>query len=202
MHGIPFEAGPGARIDRMSAAVSIVRGLIDGEIVDHESQWYSIVGALHAPRSVQARLPILIGGEGPTKTLRLVAEQADMWNARGSVDSLAASDATLTAHCAIVGRDPATIERLTNRWIAVRDDVSIARRAIEATNRHQEVTDHDPGIVVAGSPDVVAAALRPVVAIGFRHIVVSLRAPWDHETIRRLPEVRALLRDSPVPVPR
>jgi alkanesulfonate monooxygenase SsuD/methylene tetrahydromethanopterin reductase-like flavin-dependent oxidoreductase (luciferase family) len=201
MHGIPFEASPGARIDRLGAAVSIVRGLIDGEIVDHDSRWYTLIGARHAPRPIQARLPILIGGEGPTKTLRLVAEQADMWNARGSRDRLAATDAILADHCAAVGRDPGTIERLTNRWIAIRDDVDEASRAIDATNRHQEVTDPDQGIVAVGPPDVVAAALRPVVELGFRHLVVSLRAPWDHETISRLPEVRELLRD-PAPMPR
>ena len=50
-----------------------------------------------------------------------------------------------------------------------------------------------PAVVVTGPPETVAAALRPVVDLGFRHIVVSLRAPWDHETIARLPEVRDLL---------
>jgi alkanesulfonate monooxygenase SsuD/methylene tetrahydromethanopterin reductase-like flavin-dependent oxidoreductase (luciferase family) len=195
MHGLPFESSPGARIDRLSAAVSVIRGLLDGEIVDQESRWYSFVGAQHAPQPVQQHLPILIGGEGPTKTLRLVAERADMWNARGSWDRLAALDVTLADHCAAVGRDPGSIERLTNRWIAIRDEVDDARRAIEATNRYQDVTDHDPQIVVAGPPDVAAAALQPVVDAGFRHIVLSLRAPWDHETITRLSEVRELLNE-------
>lgn len=201
MHGIPFEASPGARIDRLGAAVSIVRGLIDGEIVDHDSRWYTLTGARHAPQPIQAHLPILIGGEGPSKTLRLVAEHADMWNARGSRDSLAASDSILASHCAAIGRDPDSIERLTNRWIAIRDAVDAASEAIEATNRYQGVTDPDPGIIAAGPPDVVAAAVRPVVELGFRHIVVSLRAPWDHETIIRLREVRDLLRDA-APDPR
>jgi hypothetical protein len=41
----------------------------------------------------------------------------------------------------------------------------------------------------------VADALRPVVELGFRHLIVSLRAPWDHETIARMPEVRDRLRE-------
>jgi alkanesulfonate monooxygenase SsuD/methylene tetrahydromethanopterin reductase-like flavin-dependent oxidoreductase (luciferase family) len=196
MHGLAFEDGPGARIDRLGAAVSIVRGLIDGEIVDHESRWYTLSGARHEPRPIQAHLPILIGGEGPTKTLPLVAEYADMWNARGSRDSLAASDLILGAHCAAIGRDPATIERLTNRWIAIRQDVAAAKQVMDGINRHQGVTEPDQGIIALGPPDVVAAAIRPVVDLGFRHLVVSLRAPWDHETIARLPEVRALLLDG------
>jgi alkanesulfonate monooxygenase SsuD/methylene tetrahydromethanopterin reductase-like flavin-dependent oxidoreductase (luciferase family) len=193
MHGLAFEDSPGARIDRLRAAVSIIRRLIDGEIVDHDSRWYTLSGARHAPRPIQAHLPILIGGEGPTKTIPLVAEYADMWNARGSYDSLAASDKILAHQCAAIGRDPATIERLTNRWITIRDDVGAANEVMDAINRHQGVIDLDPGIIELGPPEVVAAALRPVVDLGFRHVVVSLRAPWDHETIARLPEVRALL---------
>lgn len=196
MHGIPFEASPGARIDRLSEAVPMVRGLIDGEIVDHASERYSFVDARHAPRPVQTHLPILIGGEGPTKTLRLVAEQADMWNARGSLERLAESDAILATHCAAVGRDPRTIERLTNRWVAVRDDVAEASRFIDTTNRYHDVTNPDPAIIVPGPPEVVAAAIRPVVELGFRHVIVSLRAPWDFETIARFPEVRSLLCDT------
>ena len=196
MHGIPFEASPGARIDRLAEAVPMVRQLINGEIVNHASDRYSFVDARHAPRSVQARLPILIGGEGPTRTLRLVAEQADMWNARGSLERLAESNAILAAHCAAVGRDPRTIERLTNRWVAVRDDVTEASHFIDTTNQYQGVTNPDPAIIVPGSPEVVAAAIRPVVELGFRHIIVSLRAPWDFETIARFPDVRSLLRDT------
>lgn len=193
MHGIQFEASAGARIDRLSAAVAVIRRLIDGDIVDHESKWYSLVGAKHEPRPVQARLPILIGGEGPTKTLPLVAAQADMWNARGSVESLAATDAILRDHCARVGRDPNAIERLTNRWVVVRDDSRDAERAMDDTNRVHGIFDPDPGIIVTGPPEAAAAAIQPVIKIGFRHLIVSLRAPWDLETIARFPDVRELL---------
>ena len=193
MHGIPFEASPGARLDRLGASLSIVRGLLDGEVVDHQSAWYTLIDARHAPPPVQAHLPILVGGEGPTKTLRLVAEWADMWNGRGSRDRLAEIDARLAEHCVAIGRDPSTIERLTNRWVVLRDDVSSARRALEETNAHQDVGEYDPDIVVLGPPEAVAEDLRPVVELGFRHLIVSLRAPWDHETISRMPEVRDLL---------
>jgi alkanesulfonate monooxygenase SsuD/methylene tetrahydromethanopterin reductase-like flavin-dependent oxidoreductase (luciferase family) len=197
MHGIEFEASPGARIDRLAASVSIIRGLIDGDTVDHESRWYSLSQARHEPRSVQPHLPILIGGEGPRKTLRLVAEQADMWNAQGSHDRLAAAKATLAAHCAAVGRDPRTIEQLTNRWIFLRDDAASADEALERTKVHQGLVDPDPSTIAVGTPADVADALRPVIALGFRHLIVNLRAPWDHETIARMPEVRDLLRDTP-----
>lgn len=55
-------------------------------------------------------IPILIGGGGERKTLRLVAEHADMWHSFADADSYPHKAAVLAEHCAAVGRDPATIE--------------------------------------------------------------------------------------------
>jgi probable F420-dependent oxidoreductase len=56
-------------------------------------------------------IPILIGGKGPRKTLRLVAEYGDIWHGFTTVETYPAAAAVLDEHCAAVGRDPATIER-------------------------------------------------------------------------------------------
>lgn len=57
------------------------------------------------------RIPLLIGGEGERKTLRLVAEHADMWHSFASADAYPAKADVLARHCAAVGRDPDSIER-------------------------------------------------------------------------------------------
>ncbi len=57
------------------------------------------------------RIPILIGGGGEKKTLRLTAEHADIWHGFGDVDTAARKVEILDRHCADVGRDPADIER-------------------------------------------------------------------------------------------
>lgn len=56
-------------------------------------------------------LPILIGGGGERKTLRLVAEHADLWNGMGPPDVLRHKNEVIDRWCAEVGRDPADIER-------------------------------------------------------------------------------------------
>lgn len=56
-------------------------------------------------------IPILIGGKGPRKTLRMVAEYGDIWHGFTTVDTYPAAAAVLEEHCAAVGRDPSTIER-------------------------------------------------------------------------------------------
>ncbi len=56
-------------------------------------------------------IPILIGGGGERKTLRLVAEYADIWHSFSDRDSYPRKAEVLARHCADVGRDPAAIER-------------------------------------------------------------------------------------------
>jgi probable F420-dependent oxidoreductase len=63
------------------------------------------------PPPVRGRLPILIGGGGVKRTLRLVARHADIWHAFGSTDVFREKSAILDEHCAAEGRDPAEIER-------------------------------------------------------------------------------------------
>ena len=56
-------------------------------------------------------IPVLIGGGGERKTLRIVAEQADIWHGFGSAETIAHKHAVLDEWCARIGRDPAEIER-------------------------------------------------------------------------------------------
>jgi probable F420-dependent oxidoreductase len=68
------------------------------------------LGKLNPP-PLRDRIPILIGGGGVKRTLKLVARHADIWHAFGSVDVFREKSAILDEHCAAVGRDPASIER-------------------------------------------------------------------------------------------
>ena len=56
-------------------------------------------------------IPVLIGGGGEKKTLRLVAEHADIWHSFTTADSYPAKSAVLADHCTVVGREPAGIAR-------------------------------------------------------------------------------------------
>jgi alkanesulfonate monooxygenase SsuD/methylene tetrahydromethanopterin reductase-like flavin-dependent oxidoreductase (luciferase family) len=62
------------------------------------------------PRPLQERVPILVGGSGERRTLRLVAERADGCNLFGDPATVRRKLEVLARHCAAVGRDPACIE--------------------------------------------------------------------------------------------
>jgi probable F420-dependent oxidoreductase len=69
------------------------------------------LGLLNPPPT--RKIPVLIGGGGERRTLRIVARHADIWHVFGDADTLARKSTVLDEHCADVGRDPADIERST-----------------------------------------------------------------------------------------
>lgn len=191
--GFDFGASPGERLDRLDEALGLLRRLLDGERVTHDGRFYHFQDAVSCPRPLQPRLPILVGGSGPHKTLRIVARRADLWNAYGSLEGLTASAAILDQRCAEIGRDPASIERTANLNVVVRHTRAEAEAAWTALlGRHQPI-DGEDSLDLAGSPDEVAAGLRAYLAAGFSHLIWVFRDPWDAETLAALPDVRARL---------
>jgi alkanesulfonate monooxygenase SsuD/methylene tetrahydromethanopterin reductase-like flavin-dependent oxidoreductase (luciferase family) len=185
-------SGFGERLDRLDESVMLLRRLLDGErIAEHAGRFYTMRDALVEPRPVQPRLPILIGGSGPKKTLRTTARYADAWNTSGTIDELRDKDAILRERCAEVGRNPDEIERTATVWMSIRDDVAEARRVMMANAVANGTTTDDEDYV--GPPEKIADELRPIVELGFRHILIDSMAPYDAETIERLPRVRELL---------
>lgn len=63
------------------------------------------------PRPARGRIPVLVGGMGERKTLRIVARHADIWNGMADPDRMRHLNGVLDEWCAKVGRDPASIER-------------------------------------------------------------------------------------------
>jgi alkanesulfonate monooxygenase SsuD/methylene tetrahydromethanopterin reductase-like flavin-dependent oxidoreductase (luciferase family) len=189
-HGLGWEPNAAARADQFIEAIEIITGLIGGTSVSRHSRHYTMVNALHAPRPLRAQMPLLIGGEGHKYTLGVVARWADMWNARGGVVDLRRHDEALRAQCAVVGRDPKTIERLTNRWIAVRSRRRDAANVLTESLRYHGIESFDPGITAVGDSSEVAESLLSTASAGFRHIVFSFRWPFDMTSIEAIPEVR------------
>jgi len=197
--GIPFHGGFGERLDRLDEAVGLIRRLLDGETVTHEGPAYRMDGAVCAPRPIQARLPILIGGSGPTKTLRTTARYADLWNGYGTPERIAEVSETLRTRCEEAGRPFEDIERTVTIHAVTRDTAEQAAAAWAATaERHglqgERGSDGtERGLSIGGSPAEVAAFVDGYRRLGLGEVIVVFRDPFDVETIRRIGEVRAAL---------
>ncbi len=191
--GFDFGGGFGERLDRLGEAVPLIRRLLDGERVTHDGRFYQFRDAVCAPRPIQAHLPILIGGSGPRKTLPLIARHGDMWNAYGTPEQLAASDAILRAACDAAGRDERAIERTVNLNVVIRATRAEAERDWAACVASHLPQEDERGLDAGGSLDEVVEAIARYRAVGFAHPILIFRSPFDVETMDRLPELRALL---------
>jgi len=197
--GLDFGGSVGERLDRLDEATMLIRRLLDGERVTHAGRFYRMVDALCEPRTIQPRLPILIGGAGPTKTLRTTARYADLWNGYGSPDRIAEVSAVLRARCEEAGRPFDEVERTVVMDVVVRDDAASADAAyagIEALHGLEGRVGsdgHRRSLSTGGTPHNVAEFLRAYEAIGVREVMWIFRYPFDLETIGRLSEVQAAM---------
>ncbi len=157
-YGIPFPP-PGERLDQMEEAIRIVRGLGRDCPATVHGRHYHVDDAFCSPLP-ERPIPLMIGGGGEQRTLRLVAEYADWWCADvGTVEAFARKNRILDAHCAAVGRDPRQIVRSQVIWLSVEDDPG---RVVRWPDLH----------IVGGTPDEVAAELRAFIAAGAEHFQV------------------------------
>jgi F420-dependent oxidoreductase-like protein len=100
----------GERLDRLEEAVQICRALFCEDRPTFAGRYYSIADARNVPRPIRAGgPPIMIGGSGERRTLRLVAHYGDMCNVSGGPATVAHKLDVLRTHCKEVGRDPSEI---------------------------------------------------------------------------------------------
>ncbi|MEO5985947.1 MAG: LLM class flavin-dependent oxidoreductase [Candidatus Limnocylindria bacterium] len=183
--GLKFGASPGERLKWLNEAVGIMRGMLHGE-GPSGTDFYNAHEVLNDPRPVQERLPILIGGGGEKKTLRIVARYADACNVGGSFENVKRKDEILRRHCDEVGRDESEIERTVGMGTCIiRDDPAEAQRVFAAMFERNGKAEPWASQMV-GTPEQVAEKMRPFLGIGFRHFIVGFPSPYDAESMERL----------------
>jgi alkanesulfonate monooxygenase SsuD/methylene tetrahydromethanopterin reductase-like flavin-dependent oxidoreductase (luciferase family) len=188
--GIDFGSGHGERLGWLAEAVPAIRTLLDGgEVTSPPGGRYAFDHLRIFPQPLQEHLPIVIGGGGEKKTLRIVAEYADVWNVFGTPETVARKDEILREHCAAVGRDPGAIERTLGCKVTIRDTEAEAERVrLEKLAHNRTPLSRVEGDVSfwTGSPEQIAETILSYQAVGFQTFIVELAAPYDEETIDRL----------------
>jgi F420-dependent oxidoreductase-like protein len=101
----------GERLNRLEEALQICRAMFTEATPSFEGRHYRIQSVLNNPKPVRGRIPVLIGGGGEKRTLRLVAQYGDACNLFGDPDAVRHKLDVLERHCADVGRDPAEITK-------------------------------------------------------------------------------------------
>lgn len=103
-YGIPFPS-PGDRVDMLDESLQIMASLFTQRRTTFHGTHYQLEDAPFAPKPVQAKLPVLIGGTRP-KMLKVIARHADIWDTSRDPNELREGIQQLRANCAEIGRDP------------------------------------------------------------------------------------------------
>jgi F420-dependent oxidoreductase-like protein len=109
-YGYDFPSA-GERLDRLEEALQITRAMFTEQAPSFEGRHYRVQQVLNNPKPIRGRIPVLIGGGGEKRTLRLVAQYGDACNLFGGPDEVRHKLDVLERHCADVGRDPAEITK-------------------------------------------------------------------------------------------
>lgn len=141
------------------------------------------------PRPVQDRIPILLGGSGERRTLRLVARHADACNVFGDPERVRHKVEVLHRHCETEGRDPAEIEvtHLTNAMVAG-DRQDLRRRVDRARGRNQSAEEYARNYH-AGTVEDLVALFSSYAAAGADHSIVAMPDVAAEGSLERFAEV-------------
>jgi alkanesulfonate monooxygenase SsuD/methylene tetrahydromethanopterin reductase-like flavin-dependent oxidoreductase (luciferase family) len=182
----------GDRISRLDEASRVARGLLDGQAVTFDGRWIRADEMGNDPPPSQERMPLLIGGSGEKRTLRIVARDADIWNGEGDPATFGRRNGILDEHCLEIGRDPAAIRRTVGiPPICIRGSRDAAVEALAAILvRHgggaEQARAWAASSPLADTEEVVARLLRAWHEAGAEEVVVDLPTPLDIETLERL----------------
>jgi F420-dependent oxidoreductase-like protein len=129
--GIPYPS-VSERFEMLEETIQICRQMWSDNDGPYEGKHYRLAETICEPQPIR-RPPILIGGGGEKKTLRLVAQYADVWNSTAqTVDELKHKIEVLNRHCETVGRDPAEIRKTAALLGDPFDDLDDYLRTLES----------------------------------------------------------------------
>ena len=183
------------RSDRLEEAAALLRALFAGEgPVDFDGKYYQLDQAPLAPGGYEGRrIPIMIGGTGPRRTLRTLAMYGDILNVDGfagrgmSVELYREKQEVLAGHCEAIGRDPSEIRHTALVPTKLTDDQAEADAFVELIGPD----------TIAGSADQIVQRLGELAEIGVEEVMFG-RLPNDPAEFQRFEEA-VIAQFDPVP---
>jgi F420-dependent oxidoreductase-like protein len=142
--GVPFPP-LAERFERLEESLQILTRMFDGDAAPYAGQHYQLERPLNVPGPVR-RPPILVGGGGERKTLRLVAQYADACNLFEQADLRHKFD-VLRGHCETAGRSYDAIVKTTTGLLG--EDRDLGRM----TERFAALADLGVDLAIVDLPD-------------------------------------------------
>ncbi len=151
-YGIDFDTFT-TRFEKLEEALQIILPMLKGERPTVHGKHYRVTEAINSP-APQSKIPIMIGGGGEKKTLRMVAQYADESNLICAPHEIERKLAALDEHCERLGRD--------------RSEIKVTRLVMGVLGRtHEEANASiDDYMALHGWPAEAAELMRPMMTLG------------------------------------
>lgn len=178
---------PSVRIGQLAEGVEIMRRMWTENEVHHEGRYWTLQGAIAAPRPLQEpHIPLWVAGGGEQLTLRVAAEYADYTNFGGKLETFVHKSNVLAEHCEAVGRPFDEITRSANFNVICAPTEAEVEATIERVDAH--IVAHTSGVSdgrrsfgpFAGTPDQLVERLAPWVDAGLEYAICYFpETAWD-----------------------
>jgi F420-dependent oxidoreductase-like protein len=166
------------RFEHLEDALRIARAMFTEERATVRGTHHHVEGAYNNPKPIHGDIPILVGGSGERKTLRLVAQYADASNVFGDVEKIRHLMGVLDAHCEDVGRDPKEITRTKLATLVIGETHEAAVAKAEPI-RASMPADRVDAVLLVGDPDGIAEQVAAHREAGLDGIIVNM--PYVHD---------------------
>lgn len=197
-HGFPFPAID-VRAEMLEEQLAIIRGLWrEPDGWSFEGRHYQVPGSLFRSRSVQQPgPPIIVGGEGSPRSMRIAARFADEFNVTSSdPDRVADRFARFDEVARAAGRDPSTIVHSAMVGVLVgRDDAEFDRRIADLLALLGPDADDRSWLAerrrrwICGTPAEARAMVERFAAAGAQRLMLQDFLPWDLAMVDLLGDV-------------
>lgn len=183
--GVPFPPVK-ERFERLEEALHICRAMFRGERPTIEGTHYSVHDAINSPAPVTpGGPPIMIGGQGERKTMRLMAEHAEMANLTSGFDEIPHKLEVLAERCATAGRDYDTLNKTPLCSVVVGDTMEAAEamrndflraRGLDWDSLDDATRSMVGARLVVGDADAAGEQIRHVIGLGMDGIAFNMPA--------------------------
>ena len=175
------------RFEKLEESLQIVIPMLRGEKVTLDGKHYQVTDAINSPAPI-SRVPIMIGGTGEKKTLRMVAQYADESNlSSGPIEEIPRKLEVLDAHCERLGRDRSDIKVTKLQMVLVAPTMEEAeadlREVAAAKGWNDDVIEMAKMILIYGDADTVGERLQACMDTGIDGMTINL-AGNGHNTDR------------------